>query len=67
MGDEIQEFFTYHAPKDGQPERYEAIRAAAKQLAYVIIDNTPKSADQTHAIRMLRTAVMFANASIALE
>lgn len=64
---EIEEYFTYHAPKEGQPGRYEAIRAAAKQLAYVILETTPKSADQTHAIRTLRSAVMFANASIALE
>lgn len=64
---EIDELFTYHAPQPGQPERYEAIRNAAKHFAYVLVASTPASADQTHAIRTLRACVMFANASIALE
>jgi hypothetical protein len=64
---EIEELFTYHAPKPGQPERYQAIREAAKQLAQVIVANTPRSADQSAAIRELRVCVMTANASIALE
>jgi hypothetical protein len=66
-GEEIEDLFTYHAPKPGQPERYQAIRAAAKNLAYVIVQNTPKSADQSAAIRELRVCVMTANAAIALE
>ena len=65
--EEIQELFTYHAPKPGQPERYENIRAAAKEFALVLILNTSPSADQTAAIRKLRECVMTANASIALE
>ncbi len=64
---EIEEMFTYHAPRPGQPERYQAIRDAAKHLALVIIANTPRSADQSAAIRELRLCVMTANASIALE
>jgi hypothetical protein len=64
---DVEELFTYHAPKEGQPERYQAIREAAKNLANVIIANTPASADQSAAIRHLREAVMTANASIALE
>jgi hypothetical protein len=65
--DEIQKLFTYHAPKPGQPERYEAIRSAARNLATVIVENTPSSADQSAAIRYLRECVMTANASIAME
>ena len=64
---EIEDMFTYHAPKPGQPERYQAIREAAKNLATVIVANTPPSADQSAAIRELRICVMTANASIALE
>lgn len=64
---EIENVFSYHAPKGDQPERYEAIRNAAKLLAITIVQNTPKSADQTAAIRKVREAVMTANASIALE
>lgn len=64
---EIEELFTYHAPKAGQPERYQAIREAAKNLANVIVANTPASADQSAAIRHLRECTFTANASIALE
>lgn len=65
--DKIDDVFSYHAPEAGQPAQYEAIRAAAKQFAQVLIANTPQSADQTAAIRKLRECVMTANASIALK
>lgn len=65
--EEIEDLFTYHAPKPGQPERYQAIRDAAKSLAKVIVANTPLSADQTASIRELRLCVMTANSAIALE
>ena len=64
---QIEELFTYHSPKLGQPERYQAIREAAKAFAKVLIENTSPSADQTAAIRELRLCLMTANASIALE
>jgi hypothetical protein len=64
---DIEHIFSYHAPKEGQPGQYEAIRAAAKDLAKVILTNTLPGADQTAAIRKLRECVMTANASIALE
>ena len=63
----IENVFSYHAPKGDQPQKYEAIRAAAKNFAQVIVDNTPSCADQTAALRKVREAVMTANASIALE
>jgi hypothetical protein len=59
--------FTYHSPRPDQLPRYEAIRSSAKALAYVISANTEVSPDQTRAINSIREAVMFANASIALE
>ena len=65
--EEIDDIFSYHAPKGDQPARYEAIRSAAKAFALVLLANTPKSADQTAAIRKLRECVMTANAAIALE
>jgi hypothetical protein len=64
---DIENIFTYHAPKGDQPQRYQVIRDAAKTLALVIVANTQSSADQTAAIRLLRECVMTANASIALE
>lgn len=67
LKDTIEDLFTYHAPVGSQPAQYEAIRAKAKELAHVIVENTPPSADQTAAIRKLRECVMTANASIALQ
>ena len=64
---DINNIFTYHAPSAEQLPKYEAIRAKAKELGQVIVDNTPVSADQTAAIRLLREAVMTANAAIALN
>lgn len=64
---DIENIFSYHAPTQEQIPKYEAIRAKAKEFAQVIVDNTPGSADQTAAIRLLREAVMTANASIALN
>lgn len=63
----LEWWFQYHAPKEGQPEEYEKIRAAGKAFAQVIIENTPSSADQTAAIRKVREAVFTANAAIACE
>jgi hypothetical protein len=65
--EEIDNLFTYHAPKDDQPQRYQAIRLAARAFAHTLVKNTKPSADQTAAIRLLRESVMTDNASIALE
>lgn len=64
---DINHIFTYHSPSPDQLPKYQAIRNAAKELGQVIVDNTPASADQTAAIRLLREAVMTANAAIALN
>ena len=63
----VERVFTYHAPNEQQQLQYEAIREAAKNLAQVIIQNTPACADQSAALRKVREAVMTANASIALD
>lgn len=63
----IDDLFSYHAPKDDQPQRYEEIRSAAKQFAHILVSMTPAGPDQSTAIRKLRECVMTANASIALE
>lgn len=67
LKDKIDDLFTYHGPTGDQPARYDAIRTKAKELAHVIVDQTPPSADQTAAIRKLRECVMTANAAIALK
>lgn len=63
----LDDIFSYHAPKAGQPERYIAVRSAAADFARAIIDNCPDCADRAAAVRQVRQAVMTANASIALE
>ena len=61
----IENNFKYHAPKNDQPERYEMIRAKAKELAYVINGCTPHSREQAFAFGALEECVMQANAAIA--
>lgn len=62
---DINKRFTYHAPKGDQSERYEEIRAKAKELAILIVSETPKSREQSLALTKLEESVMWANASIA--
>lgn len=57
--------FRYHAPKDGQLEKYEEIRAQAKALAEKLIKLCPPSRELSLALTELETSVMWANASIA--
>ncbi|MEB2279671.1 hypothetical protein LAV73_06605 [Lysinibacillus xylanilyticus] len=57
--------FKYHSPKEGQPEKYEAIREKAKELAYLIDGNCPNSREKALAITNIEQAMMWANASIA--
>jgi len=65
MKQQIENNFTYHAPKEGQPERYTAIRKKAKELAYLIDELCPNSREKSVAVTNLETAVFWANASIA--
>lgn len=65
--EQLENWFTYHPPKVGQPEKYEAIRAAAHEFAKVVVELTPESADQSVAVRKIREAVYSANAAIACE
>lgn len=64
---DIEHVFKYHPPKPGQPEHYEAIRAAGRVFAQAILDNSPPNNDQGIAMIKVREAVMFANAAIALD
>jgi hypothetical protein len=61
----IDNAFTYHAPKEGQPAKYQAIREKAKELAYLVDDLVPASREQSLAITKLEECVMWANAGIA--
>lgn len=61
----IENAFTYHPPKEGQPEKYEALRAKAKELAYLIDDLCPDSREKALAMTNLEQAGMWANAAVA--
>jgi hypothetical protein len=63
--DKIENAFKYHAPKPGQPEKYEALRSNAKILARLIDLNCPDSREKSLAMTNLEQAVMWANAAIA--
>lgn len=62
---ELDKRFTYHAPKPGQPQRYEQIRTEGKILACYILDLCPDSRERSIAFTKLEEAVMWANAAIA--
>ncbi len=62
---QLENSFTYHKPKDDQPERYEAIREAAKHLARTILECAPSSRERSIAITQIELGVAMANKSIA--
>lgn len=64
---DLEKRFTYHAPKDGQPERYTQIRAKAKELAELVVELAPSSRERSLALTKIEEAVMWANAAIARE
>lgn len=65
MNERIENNFKYHAPKEGQPEKYSALREKAKELAYLIEELCPNSREKSLAITNLEQTTMWANASIA--
>lgn len=62
---QIEQAFTYHAPKGDQPERYQQIREQAKQFANLLHQSCPQSREKSLAMTKLEEVVMWANASIA--
>lgn len=67
MLDEIENRFTYHAPKLGQLERYNEIRQRVRELAEYIHESCPASRERDMAVTRLEEAMMWANASIVLN
>ncbi len=65
MNDQIENSFTYHAPKEGQLEKYELLRSKAKELAYLIDELCPGSREKSLAMTKLEESSMWASASIA--
>lgn len=64
---EVDSIFTYHPPQEGQPARYEALRAKARELAHLIVTSCPQCREQSLALTHLQECTMFANAAIAIH
>lgn len=62
---ELDNWYSYHAPKVSQVQKYTAIRAKAKELAELFNNSVPDCADKSAAHRDLRDAVMAMNCAIA--
>ena len=62
---DLDNIYKYHAPREGQNEKYVALRAKAKELAEMIEEFCPVSREQIVSFEYLETAVMWANAAIA--
>lgn len=57
--------FRYHPPQGDQPQRYEQLRAKAKELAQLIEALVPVSRECSLAFTNLEQSVMWANAAVA--
>ena len=55
---EIEKRFTYHPPKEGQPEIYQSIRGAARSLALQINEACPDGREKALALTRLEEVVM---------
>ena len=62
---DLEKRFTYHPPKDGQPEEYTDLRGHAFNLSMTINALCPDSREKSLAITKLEEAVMWSNAAIA--
>jgi len=65
MNELIENNFKYHAPKDGQNDKYLALRSKGKELAYLIDLLCPPSREKSLAMTKIEESIMWANAAIA--
>lgn len=65
--EQIENTFTYHKPFGTQQERYETLRTVARTLANMLNDLCPESREKSLAFTNLQQAIMWANASIAIN
>lgn len=63
--EDLKNRFTYHAPKEGQPEKYQTLRFEVLKLALLINQFCPESREKSLAITALEESVFWANAGIA--
>ena len=57
--------FSYHPPKEGQPERYDHLRQRAMEFACIVDMQCPDSREKALALTKIEEAMMWANAAIA--
>jgi len=62
---DIDNWFSYHAPTADTLIHYGTIRDAAKQFAELFNSSVPDCADKTAAMRKLRETVMAMNLAVA--
>lgn len=65
--DQIQNIFTYHAPKGDQATRYVTLRDKAKELALMVNALCPESREKSLALTNIQQSIMWANAAIAIN
>jgi len=65
MKRDLDNIYTYHAPKNEQIVCYQAIRDKAREFAELLQEACPESREQSLALTKLEEVVMWANASIA--
>ena len=58
--------FDYHTPDDEQARKIQSLRDAFKSLYLSVMIYAPDSRERSTAIQHLRTALMWANASVVL-
>lgn len=62
---DLDNIFTYHAPREYQVKVYEGLRQQAKELAEMFMLECPQSRERSLALTNLEQSVMWANAAIA--
>ena len=62
---DLDNVYTYHAPKADQPAKYVQLRDKAKELAELVVELCPDSRERSLALTKIEESSMWANASIA--
>lgn len=62
---ELNNRFSHHAPKAGQPEKYHGVRTGCRQLAGLLVALCPDSRELATALTHLDAVMFNANAAIA--
>jgi len=62
---DLKNRFTYHAPKNGQPVKYNKLRRWAFEFALQVDEMVPDGREKALALTKIEEACMWANAGIA--